>query len=665
MSHAGYRLKQQTRDTAPTVLVTVGVGVSEGSFRDGTGARPHVHASTHICIRRRARGRWGPMRELQSLTVPGFWDQLDSLGMRGRRPYVVFGRASDALTVLRWWERVEAGEVVVWPRNGEEWQTDPTTGRRRRVQRHPIVINGKPDILGHSVGGCPFRFVSVSNWCDTGPRAMAAQVGYPVPADADDLDSWECLAWPPQDQARMMMAYMTQLTDWWLSIGGGNWKDTPGAAAWSTYLRRGGENGIIRHIETDALKLEDSAVFGGRATTFFYGNVGTAEQWTGCPSPPFRSSYTRQMPGPIHRFDVRAMYPSLLGSEVYPIRLIRHAGRLDVSELAQMCRKLCVVARVLVQSDRGELPRKGDKGTEYPTGQWWTTLTTPELITALEHKEIAACTEATIYQPGRPFEQWSNWILGLREGMRIKGDRNGELLVKVIANSFGGRLGRKRQGWVDSPHTVPRQWWGQWYECDPDTGEAKMYRSLACHVQSMERDDFRPGTLGAAYAHLTAYGRSMMAKIRHRLIREDVLWQDTDGIMVTDRGAEMLRQLPEYHETRYGAIRYERSFSVGRFLTAKHYWLDGRWVLAGIHDGFSVDDGMCSSEVLCVNPVRSANRPDNAGIFQMVRHIDLSAIDPGTEVDERGWSVPPKRWWGLNPRKRSGGQTPPLPVEQE
>lgn len=661
MRSKGFKVKPTQKDTAPTILVTVGVRVSGGSFTDGHGAVPHVMSEAVVCVRRRKKGRWGAVTEHHCVTVAGVWEIIDAIGCPGRRPYVVAARASDTLTLLRWWERVEAGECRIRPLKGASRTAGESGEKRPKERPHPLIIQGRPDVIGYTVRGCPFRWVSVSNWSELSLREMAESVGYTVPAEADPLDKWEAPSWPAVDQARLMMEYMTRLCSWWLSIGGGTWKDTPGAAAWSTFLRRGGENGLIIHAEEDALTLESRAVFGGRAACWWYGDCGDSSTWAKISGAPFPSGYGHPRMGGLHRYDVRAMYPTLLGSERFPVRLMWHLGRMDVKQVEELCKHHCVIAACTVESQRGELPAKGAIGPEYPVGDWHTVLTTPELQDAIRHRELKAVYEVAVYQAGRPFQEWSRWGLELRTAMKRANDRQGELLVKTLLNSLGGRLARRKIGWQDAPHITPREAWGQWYDQCPDTGEVLMYRALAYHTQEHVREAHRPGTLGACFAHLTAYGRTFMSRVRGKLDRRDVIWQDTDGIIVTDRGRDHIEQLPEVHPTRYGALRYERSFAQGRFLTPKHYWLDGRWVLAGIHDGFSVDDGMTSSEVLVTNPVRSAVRPDNAGIYQMVRHIDLSQIDPGVSVDEKGWAVPPKRTTGVITRKRSERQ-PRLPT---
>ena len=663
MHRVGHKVRPTTRTTAPTVLVTVGVGVLQGNWTDQHGASPHTMRDAFICVRRRIRGRWTRMQEHHRTTIAGVWDVLDSIGSAGRRPYVVAARASDTLTLLDWWKRVESGECVIRRRPGAAPDAAPTDGKKRKERPHPLIIGGRPDIIGYTVKGCPFRWVSVSNWTEMSLSEMASATNYPLPPSSSPTDKWEAPNWPAVDQARLMMSYMTQLLDWWMRIEGGSWKDTPGAAAWSTLLRQGGESGLIEHHEVDALKLESRAVFGGRAYCWWYGDVGDSSRWKDTSGAPFPSPHGRPKVGPVHRYDVRAMYPTLLGSELYPVRLLGHYGRIEVGRLIDQLHTYCAVAAVTVRSKRGELPARSGPDVSYPVGDWHTVLTTPELLDAHRHRELVAVHEYALYQAGRPFQQWSRWVLNLRDSTVQTMGKQWGVLAKTLANSLGGRLGRRKIGWRDAPHVVPRTDWGQWYARDRDSGELVCFRSLANHVQEHIREDHRPGTLGACFAHLTAYGRVFMSGVRAKLSWSDVLWQDTDGIVVTDRGRDDLVGLPQCHPTRFGALRYERSFSNLRYLTPKHYWADGKWVLAGIHDGFAVDDDMTSSEVLTTNPVRSAIRPDNAGIYQMVRHIRLDEIMPGVGVDDRGWATPPKRTTGVVPEQQARSPHPSLTCE--
>lgn len=637
----GRKLKATFRDSAPTILVTVGAESSPAPWGDGKGGAPHIIDRAVVTVQRRTHRGWGRVAEHECPGWGDAWDVIDAVGKAGRRVYVVAGRASDLLVQLHWWERVERGEVSVWDQEGGRRRKGEPKAKGESRRRHPLVMQGRPDIIGYTIHGCSYRWVSVTNWADVSIADAARQVGYPIPVQADEADKWESVKWRAEDQARVINQYMVRLIDWWLLNGCGVWKDTPGAAAWSSFTRRTGAETIIQHADPDAIRLESRACFGGRASTFYFGDIGDPEQWGELASAPDPAGYTFGMPGPVHRLDVRSMYPTIMRDERFPVALLAVQVRTTVADLARRLKSLLCVASVTVRSSRAELPRRERNGVSHPVGEWRVVLSTPELRAALDHGEIVKVHRAAWYTPGTPFAEWASWTLNLRGRMRAAGDVAGEAFVKLLANSLGGRLARRRQGWEACPGAIPRELWGSWHHLDADTGGVVERRVLGGLVQQMERDEHRPATLAACYAHLTAYGRVRMGEVRSVAGKREVLWQDTDGVIVTDLGRKRIERSEHYHPTEPGKLRWEATYHNGRFLTAKHYWLDGKWVLAGIHDGFSVPDGKTAIDVVTTNPARTAVRPDAAGVYRITRHIDLSAIEPGVIVAPSGWALPP------------------------
>lgn len=636
----GRKLKATHTDSAPTVLVTVGAESYPAPWSDPKGGCPYILERAHVTVTRRGKAGWGKTVEYPCPGWADVWDVIDALAAGGRLVYVVAGRASDLLVQLRFWERVERKEVSVWEQSTKEKGRKKSGDGKSRRRRHPLVMNGRPDIIGYSLRGCSFRWVSVSNWADVSIRDCANQIGYPVPGEANESDKWESMGWGAEHQSRIVCGYMKRLISWWIGNGCGHWKDTPGSAAWSTFTRRGGFGDIIQHADPLATKLESAACFGGRAATFYFGSIGDPDQWAELHGAPPESRHGFGVPGPVHRLDISSMYPTLLRDRMYPTRLLAVVDRPSVAEVRRGLRSALCLASVTVRPTVACIPRRNGNGCSFPLGTFRTVLSSPELLHAIDQESLLRVHRVAWYTPGSPFRSWCEWVLGLRTRAKAEGDVAGAAWVKLLANSLGGRLARRKQGWEACPDAIPHELWGPWHHIDTATGDCVERRILGGLVQEMRRDDNRPGTLTAAYAHLTAYGRCLMNDIRDVAGRRQTLWQDTDGLIVTDLGRDRLTASQHYGECQYGRLRHDGTFSCGRFLTAKHYWLDGKWTLCGIHDGFSVPDGRTAVDVVTLNPVRSARRPDSAGVYRIVRSVDLTLIEPGVSIDPYGWAVP-------------------------
>lgn len=644
-----HKIRPTTRDAAPMLLVTVGVQSQRSALADAAGGSPSVFGRGHVCWSRRKKLGWSGVTHAACEDWEQVWAELDGCAKGRKRVYIVSSNALDDLTLLHFWSEVEKGRCDLGKANDRPVRVPEGGAKLAHRASHPLVFGDRCDIIGFSRGHTNYRWVSVTNWADLSLSDMAAHVGHPVPTDAIALDKWRAHGWPAEDQAVMMHAYMQQVMTWWVKQECGTWRDTPGAAAWSTFTRQGGDTGFLKHEHEASLILEDRAAFGGRASAFYCGPIGDPVSWGELSDAPSPRPTTGKLLGQVHRYDVRSMYPTLLRDRQYPVKLIDHRTDLSVQHLKYWLDGSCVVAAVRLRTDEPEYPLRGEEGPIYPTGQFDTVLTSPELERAISRGHLLRVYEASLYKSGRPFEKWASWALALRSAPDTKSSPARELFVKTLANALSGRLGRKRVGWHDAAGVVPLQWWGQWLFDDGAQSTPTLYRAVCGRVQRNEHEDYRPGTLGACYAHLTAYGRVLMADLRERVGHDQVLWQDTDGLMVTNAGRARLLTQPEYHPNRFGHLRHEVTATHGQITTAKHYWLDGRWTLAGIATGFTFDVDGKALELRTANPVRRAQDPVAHATYQFAQAIDLSKIEPGVTVGDDGWTVPPRVWVGERP----------------
>lgn len=648
-TYAGRKLRPTKKDQAPTVLVTVGLDVEQTMPKVPGANMPSVFRSAVVCVSRRGGKRWGPVREWACSTPDEVWSAADVAGKGRRRVYVVSGNALDDLTLLGHWQHVEGGMHSLH-RCGERPGLPAGQGTQLGQRRpHPLIFGDRADIIGFDRGHVSFRWVSVTNWADVSMADVAASVQYPLPDHAPEIDRWRLHAWPAVDQARCIHAYIQRAILWWLKEGCGTWKDTPGAAAWSSFMKRCQGSELHMHEDEPTLILEDRASFGGRAASWYVGPIGYPDRWhdqSGAPTP---REVTRPVRSRVHRYDVRAMYPSLLRDELFPTRLLGHEREPGLRRLGLLLEGGLVIAAVRVRTEQPRYPLRSADGPMYPVGQFDTVLTTPELSDALHRGCLVRVYELAHYRPGRPFQRWASWVLNLRDIAKALGDPASELYVKTLANALGGRIGRRRIGWTDTDEVPPQQAWGQQVHDHGDERGPLLYRTIAWRTQRLDREDYRPGTLGACYAHLTAYGRMYMQRVRDQLAPREVIWQDTDGLVVTDSARHKVESLPQYHPKKFGHLRHEKTFTDAQYITPKHYWADGRWTLAGVACGYGWDEAGNAGELRTANPVRRAQEPTERATYTYMQLIDLSAIDPGVRIGADGWATPPKIWAGERP----------------
>lgn len=636
------RKRRSTRtDSAPTVLVTVGVECRPARTPGSDLVQRVEMASWSIHASRRRSGRWGDHEHVDGTDLLDFWDTLDSFAEPRRRVYVACQSAGDLLTLLGWWHRVADGLYVVWGARdgGRVVRADPTSGERRRT--HPLVLSGQPDIVGYDSADGSFRWVSAANHNLDDLGELARRLGMPLGRSALSTAMTDLSRWRAVDVSALLHLAYQELLGWWARSECGTWGDSPGTAAWSSYMRRQGPDQVAEHDDPAARELEDEACHGGRAEAWYRGAVGTHDQWAEHAHAPPRTLATPALAGPVHRLDIRGLYPSIMRDEVFPVRLIGLSDDLTPESLGELLKLQGAVARVQLRVREAEYPVRQRARVVYPRGIVETTLAGPDLVEALADGAVERVDLVARYELGRPYRPWAEWAIRLRQNAPQHGGGIVSTYAKAISVSLSGRLARRRIGWVDEPETVCPVEWGQWWVLQADDGTSVEWRSLGGHAQRRETSGERPGTYAAGYAYLTAYGRQRMRGVREVAGWRQTLWQHTDGVVVTSAGRDALAREGWLNDTVYGLLKDEGPIHVGQWYGGSHWWADGAYTLSGFASGWELsDDGTCIV-ASTANPARQANDPRHGWIVESLRRVGLHDLGGPAAVGADGWTIPP------------------------
>lgn len=598
--------------------------------------------SVSIVTHRRIPGRWAFHRESTHVDQESFWRSYEAIDPRGQAHYTVCPDAATSLNLLGWWDRVQSGVYTVNPGRLPTAESGRSGKTPRRRGGDPLILSGCPDVIGFRSGNIGVRVPGDSTGSNRrynrSPKpARFRWVGVRQFGDPE-FEKWpdsRAGAWIVSEWIRTIMSR-------WLDSGCGAWKDTTGAAAWSTYRLRSKRCQITDHNHPAALKLESAACHGGRAAIFTVRPIGTENQWKKYEShPPYPSAYKR-LSGQAHRFDVRAMYPTLMRDGWYPTRFVGTSRGWTTERLSRVCENTCVIARVTIRSVRGAVPYRSHGLSLYPVGTFVTTLATPELVECLELGEVSAVHEIARYESGRPFEDWGKWVLGLRTRSKVIGPPSWSDYVKSLSVSLSGKLARVGGGWEVASGVYPSVEWGEFHRQCADTGKSRLFRALGGVIQEMIVGDHRPGTLAACYAHLTSYGRVQMNRLRHVCGHRQVLSQHTDGLAVTDAARTRLTESGLVREGEYGHLQYESSHDCLLLKTPNHFWRDGKWTVAGVHAGFTVNAASRASAETIHDPARLARDPTVYPIIERVNSVDLTQLGTGERISWDGWVIHPK-----------------------
>lgn len=591
---------------------------------------------------RRKGDQWLRPADPHRFTLPQFWDWIDSLCASGRRVFVVSPNAADLLTLAEFWPLVEVGRYDV--------KRPPAADR---VNERGRTVKGKPWTGRHTMKrGCDIvtargakgslMFCSSSNYLPATIPELAAAVGYELPpVDRESPDGFP-VEQHPSDQVAVLARFFRQAISKWVRDDCGPWRTTAATCALALWQRKFLVLPVTRHQVPEACQLEQDAGHNGRASAWFFGDVGQLRELpAGAAPPPDQSDWP--MPDSLcHKVDFRSMHPFILQTELFPVKWRSTVDDFPQHKIPSHVMHGGLIARVELDTSVGEYPLRTKDGVRYPVGRFWTTLAGPELLQAHRDGVIRTMGQTSIYHAGRPFKEMMTYLLNSRQKCLRSNppDPAGDLWFKQLGNAFGGKFGQKTRTLVAEPLLSVDKAWGP-VVLPKREGQG---HDLGLVVKGLVYREVVGGVngrlLAAVFAYLTSYVRVKMRHLRATIGAPDVLAQDTDGLWLTDRGAALASERRLLLSDRPGQLRLCGVSFYSRFFTPRHYYQDGRWTLSGYCDCRQMDGPNRVRERLTLNPGRRMPDTPPVQVVDRIRVKELTFLSTPRHAGPNGWALP-------------------------
>ena len=318
----------------------------------------------------------------------------------------------------------------------------------------------------------------------------------------------------------------------------GNFAPTLAGQAWNAWRHRFYRHRIYHHGKPRVMSLEREAYRGGRNESYYFGDL-SGVPWT--------------------LLDIRSMYPSIMAKTPLPFNLISTGKELTQTGLRKMLAQFGVIAHCVIRSDEPYYMVKGTQGCTFPTGTFSATLSTPEIIHALDNKHFLGCRMWAAYEQAILFSDYVQFFWGARRDAEQRGDTLRAMICKLLMNSLYGRFGMRYQNWEpDGGGHMPG--WDKWSEIDAQTGEISNYRAINGMIEKQMGWIEGNNILTAICTHITAWGRDRLWQIMQRAGREHVAYCDTDSVIVDSDGLKNLEG--EIENNTLGALRVQQQSDV-------------------------------------------------------------------------------------------------------
>ena len=566
-----------TADRFPGALVALAcdgsLSVADGPITYRTESLSRWCASGAMLARGAPKSTWVS----QGTDISSFWRAAQYAARRIGQTWIVCHGAARVCALLGLWQRIEAGEVYLGGRKtatrrdsagdrgpprvpqsdeavGAERSVDATylPGRKVNAPRYDelppptcrhvgggepgcVIMEDPPTLISCRLAGAPgsLLWLDIRNW---GIRC------YPI-----DLPANERAQWMLDVMVRMMR---TICENQWGSL-----KCTAGSQSLHTLRRRYLTHPIHCHRQPDALALERSALYGGRCEC----------RWIGARKEP------------IYHVDVRSMYPHLCATLPLPTMLSSVEDRAQADMGSATLGARGSIQDVLVQTEEPAYPLRRGREVIWPVGRYRTVLSGPELEDARERGRIVRVYQSAQYRLYPALAAMSRAVW--EETVRARGRADVPITqwMKSVGVCLPGKFAQHGGTWEPGAAEWVTAPWHEWYRIT-EKGGLERCRSIGWECWVERGDEWSDDACPAISAWVTSAGRMMLLRLIRAAGWDEVLYHDTDSLILTAQGLWTLILRGYMHRAGWGDLRLIGSHQCAEIRGIRDYSLDGqRW----------------------------------------------------------------------------------------
>jgi len=401
-------------------------------------------------------------------------------------------------------------------------------------------------------------FLDLMNFFKMSLAALGDAMGTPKgKIDFDTCTDVELAAYCKNDVFIMVEAWKKWLT--FIEIHDlGTFGKTLPSQAFNAYRHRFMPHRIFVHSHEKALALERRSYFGGRCECF---RIGHFDQ------------------GPYYLFDVNSMYPHVMRENLYPTKLITYVKKGRVGDLEHHIDNHAIIATVFLDTRTADYPVRLNKRLTFPTGTFWTTLTTPELFRALRAGRVLAVRDFALYEKARIFTTYVDFFWKQRQKFTADGNKAYRELCKKMLNCLYGKFGQKLDDYVaiadDPEHKIE-----YWRDYDVERHEWLKFKRVDGRISVAQGFIESFNSFPAIAAHVTAYARQELLGHINQAWASHVYYCDTDSLIVDIPGSARL--FNSIDDNRLGCLHLERSSDTLTIRNVKDYTFSGKRKTKGV-----------------------------------------------------------------------------------
>lgn len=301
---------------------------------------------------------------------------------------------------------------------------------------------------------------------------------------------------------------------------------TASSMAFSIYRNHYMHYPIIIHKDEKLRKFERASYHGGRVEVF---DLNQYEH--------------------VYGLDVNAMYSFVMKNFSYPIKPIQILYNPSVTHLKKLLKhNFCMTAKAIVDTDRyiPAYPFKFNEKLLFPIGKFETILTTPEILYAIEKKELVEVPYAVIYKSAPIFYEYASDMSQKKENAKENNNKVMYLFYKLLGNSLYGKFAQQIDKWEKT--------------FDFEGNGVINYFGKDIKVKTIFNNSWistekRDGSLTSITisSHITAYARMYLLKLLEKA--KNPIYCDTDSLFIPESDLSKYEKM--IHKSKLGMLDIE------------------------------------------------------------------------------------------------------------
>jgi hypothetical protein len=362
-----------------------------------------------------------------------------------------------------------------------------------------------------------------------------------------------------RNDTQIVETAMVDLLRWWKEQDLGKFRYTAASLAFHAYFHRFNQVKIQFHNYWRCRKMERAVYFGGQLEAFYLGEIKQ----------------------PFHVLDVTSLYPFVMRSNKYPVRVRAFDSSCGLSAdkpPIELNQSLC-------QVELGEtcetFPYRTPEGMQYSLGPGVFWLAGPELQYAYDQGYIQRWGKWAHYVCRPLFTEYVDYFFALKKKYTAEGDKARATFCKLLLNSLYGKFGQKGGRWQLIDELPSEDGFYEWRQLNLPSKKITRYLVIwDRQLQYMPVTEVHKAAPILA-AFVTSYARQYMRQLRQLAGLREVYYQATDSLFTSEKGMDNLDRAGYLRPDELGGLHDQGRAEDGEIYNLHWYRVGDQWTTGG------------------------------------------------------------------------------------